>query len=113
VSLISKLVPKSKIMIVHINRFSHSGTSTIKLLPTEPIQRKFLEYSLVGIICHKGRNVEHGHYIYYHQINRRRWVVMNDLQTEEFELSQDDEMFEKEWKEEMTPFILFYQNEGM
>jgi uncharacterized UBP type Zn finger protein len=78
-------------------------------MSTQDIRRKFLGYTLVGIISHRGKNVQHGHYVYYHRINAKRWALMNDLATEEFDLWTDDEKFEKEWRVDMTPYILFYQ----
>jgi hypothetical protein len=42
-------------------------------------------------------------------MNAKRWALMNDLATEEFDLWADDEEFEKEWRVDMTPYILFYQ----
>ena len=66
-------------------------------------------YDLVGMICHIGKNVEHGHYIYYSRINPKRWAQFNDKYVEEFDLAKEDEEFEREMKAEMTPYILFYQ----
>ena len=66
-------------------------------------------YELVGMICHIGKNVEHGHYIYYSRISGTRWAQFNDKYVEEFDLGKKDEEFEREMKAEMTPYILFYQ----
>lgn len=79
------------IFIVHINRFSHMNGVTRKELSTETILRQFLQYTLVGMICHRGKNVEHGHYVYYHRIHGRKWASFNDKVTEEFELENEDE----------------------
>lgn len=80
---------KNRILIVHINRFAANADGTIrKELSTQRILRRFLNYELVGIICHKGKRVESGHYVYYHQISPKRWGYFNDNSVEEFELEQ-------------------------
>jgi ubiquitin C-terminal hydrolase len=61
------------------------------------------------MIFHIGKLVEVGHYVYYSKIGRKRWVEFNDENTSEFDLDQEDEEFEKEFKAEKTPYILFYQ----
>ena len=69
----------SKIFIVHINRFSTNSDGTIKKeLSTQRILRKFLNYELVGLLCHKGKRAERGHYVYYHQVSVKRWALFND-----------------------------------
>lgn len=45
------------------------------------IQRQFMNYELCGMICHIGKNVEHGHYIYYAKIGEKRWAQFNDRYT--------------------------------
>jgi ubiquitin C-terminal hydrolase len=37
-----------------------------------------MDYQLVGIICHLGKNMEHGHYVYYHKVGEKRWALFND-----------------------------------
>ena len=49
--------PKSEVLIVHINRFEHIKGVAKKLLSTQKIVRKFLDYELQGIIFHFGRDV--------------------------------------------------------
>ena len=41
-----------------------------------------MNYDLVGMICHIGKNVEHGHYVYYGKIGEKRWAQFNDRYTE-------------------------------
>lgn len=89
--MIRKLAPECNIMIVHINRFSHENGRTKKELSTQTILRNFGAYQLVGMICHIGKNVENGHYIYYGRINPKRWAQYNDKIVEEFDLSNEDE----------------------
>lgn len=36
-------------------------------------------YQLVGMICHVGKNVENGHYLYYGKVSEKRWAKFNDL----------------------------------
>ena len=96
-------------MIVHINRFSHEKGKTKKELSTQTIVRKFGGFELVGMVCHIGKNVEHGHYMYYGRVGPRRWAQFNDQMVEEFDLGSAEEEFEREMKAEMTPYILFYQ----
>lgn len=76
--MIRKLGSNSKVLIVHINRFSISGGQTFKELSTQRILRKFMNYDLVGILCHRGKKVERGHYVYFHRVNPNRWAIFND-----------------------------------
>lgn len=48
-------------------------------------------YELVGMVSHKGRSVNHGHYVYFHRINPKRWAEFNDNQVTEFEIEQPHE----------------------
>lgn len=77
-----KLIPECKILIVHINRFSHEDGKAKKELSTQTILRTFGNYDLVGMICHIGKNVEHGHYIYYGKVSAKRWAQFNDQMVE-------------------------------
>jgi ubiquitin C-terminal hydrolase len=79
-----KLNPKCKILIVHINRFSLCDGEAYKELSTQRILRKFLNYELVGMICHSGKKVTWGHYMYYHKLTDKRWAHFNDRVVEEF-----------------------------
>lgn len=74
----TKISQKSKVFIVHINRFTHTNNIAKKELSTQRILRKFLDYDLYGMVCHNGKNVYSGHYIYFHQINDRKWAEFND-----------------------------------
>lgn len=78
---------------MHINRFSHEKGKTKKELSTQTILRTFLKYELVGMICHIGKNVEHGHYIFYSRVSPTRWAQFNDKYVEEFDLGKEDEEF--------------------
>ena len=52
-----------------------------------------MNYELKGIIFHFGRNVQHGHYLYFSKIDKRKWVEMNDTIVNEFTLDEEDEEF--------------------
>jgi len=54
---ISRLLPNSHILLVHINRFSVHKGNTKKELPTQPILRKFKDYELVGMLFHIGKKI--------------------------------------------------------
>lgn len=43
-----------------------------------------MNYELFGIVCHKGKRAERGHYVYYHCIEPKRWALFNDNCVEEF-----------------------------
>lgn len=78
-------------------------------MPSERILRRFENYELVGMVFHIGKLVEVGHYVYYSRLGKKRWVEFNDETTSEFELDDEGEEFEREFKAEKTPYILFYQ----
>lgn len=105
----TRLNLNSKILIVHINRFSVQGGTTKKELPTQPIKRRLQGYELVGMVFHIGKGIEHGHYTYYSRVDRQRWVEMNDGEVTEFVLEREEEAFELEMKAEKTPYLLFYK----
>jgi hypothetical protein len=50
-------VSRSRLFLVHINRFSVHKGQTKKELPTQPIQRRFGEYELVGMLFHIGKRI--------------------------------------------------------
>lgn len=83
---IRKISPKSKIFIVHINRFSIKDGVCKKELSNQTILRKFLDYELVGMICHCGKNIDSGHYKYFAKIGSKQWVEMSDRNVLRFEL---------------------------
>ncbi len=65
-------------------------------------------YRLKGMIFHIGKNMACGHYLYYFNVEGKKWVEMNDSNVLEFVLENEDEEFEREMSSEMTPYILFY-----
>lgn len=79
------------------------------MLGNNPIKRKIEDYRLVGFVAHKGAHIHAGHYQYYSRIDDNRWALFNDIKVTEFNVTEDEE-FEREFRSENTPYILFYRH---
>lgn len=64
-----------------------------KELSNQTILRKFLNYELVGMICHIGKNINSGHYKYFAKDKRNpnQWIELSDKNVLKFTLDKPDE----------------------
>lgn len=61
------------------------------------------------MICHIGKNIDSGHYIFFAKVGEKTWVELNDKIAYRFEIDDENEEFEREMKTDMSPYILFYR----
>ena len=62
------------------------------------------------MLFHSGSTINKGHYTYYNKIGVRQWALFDDTITREFELGEEREEFEGEFRRQKTPYILFYSS---
>lgn len=75
----TNIINEPKLLILHINRFSHKEGVSKKNLGNKPIKRKLGNYRLVGFISHRGANISAGHYLFYGRVGKNRWAIFDDI----------------------------------
>merc|ERR1711998_828313 len=86
---------------------------TTKIIPTHlnidtELNINNARYNCVGVLCHKGDKISHGHYTAYIQ-NRHGWYHINNV--DQKVVKAPIGLPNGEWSETLTPYIVFYQNE--